>query len=108
MPTWWIGLPKNTRSPGCRSDCATRWVTAYCCWLECGSETPPRAQAHMVSPEQSKVDGPAAAHSYGLPICAYASATAAPARPLAGPSYVGVSSLDRLREARASAAARLA
>src|SRR5215213_4410945 len=51
---------------------------------ECGRLTPACPHAYMVRPEQSKVDGPDAAHTYGLPSLDLAAATATPARPLTG------------------------
>src|SRR5215207_9406279 len=51
---------------------------------ECGSETPAFPHAYIVRPEQSNEDGPAAAHTYGLPSTDFAAATAIPARPLTG------------------------
>src|SRR5829696_369444 len=84
MPTWWMGLPKNTRSPGWSSERATRVPELICIPDECGRETPACAQAHMVRPEQSKASGPAAAHTYGLPSFDLAASTATAARPLTG------------------------
>ena len=53
MATWWIGLPKNIRPPGCTAPRDTRVVPLYCMPELCGSETPAAAQAALVSPEQS-------------------------------------------------------
>src|SRR5665647_1313869 len=39
--------------------------------------TPAAAQARMVRPEQSKLSGPEAPYTYGLPTCCWAQATAA-------------------------------
>src|SRR5437762_13763631 len=76
MPSWWIGLPKKTRSPGWRSPSDTRLVASYWAEAEWGSEWPACPQLHIVRPEQSKLSGPAAPYSYGLPIWRRASSTA--------------------------------
>src|SRR6185369_5718246 len=76
---------------------------------ECGSETPACAQAHIVSPEQSNVDGPAAAQTYGLPSFDLAAATAVAAPPLAGTLTVGAPAEGSVRvsfrDARSTGAA---
>src|SRR5689334_2337266 len=104
MPTWWFDgpeEPKNTRSPGCRSLIGTCGKLRYCDCEPCDIETPPCAHAIIVSPEQSKLSGPAPAYWYGLPICARAYATAAEAPPLGAgiePGSTPVSAEDALDE----------
>src|SRR5882757_5639214 len=75
-PTWWIGDPKNTRSPGCSSLCETWGSELYCASALCDSDTPAAAHAYIVSPEQSNESGPDPAYTYGLPSCALAVSTA--------------------------------
>src|SRR5690606_23967071 len=52
-----------------------------CAAALCGRYTPALAHAAIVSPEQSNEFGPAAPHTYGLPIWAHAYFTAVPALP---------------------------
>src|SRR5215471_15580828 len=89
MPTWSAGLDVNTRSPGCSALIGiSGWNMLYCAPEKCGSDTPACAQAIIVSPEQSKQVGPVPPVQYDLLIWASAYATAAPARPLGGGSWV--------------------
>src|SRR4030081_635058 len=79
----WPRPEKYTRSPGWRSEMEMCGVAAHCAYVEWGNDTPAARHAYIVRPEQSKLSGPEAAHWYGLPICARATATASPA-PLPG------------------------
>src|SRR3954447_1321077 len=63
-------------SPGCTALRGTFGRLAYCAAAECGSETPACAHAHIVRPEQSKDEGPAAPHTYGAPMSDSAAAAA--------------------------------
>src|ERR1700741_219616 len=89
MPTWWIGFPKNTRSPGWSSDCETCGNDRYCASALWGSATPAAAHAYIVRPEQSKTSGPDPAYTYGLPSCARAVSTATCADPLGAGTLPG-------------------
>ena len=62
----------------------TRGKDVYCVAAKCAIDTPACFQAIRVRPEQSKVSGPAAAKTYGLPSCAIVYATASLARGLGG------------------------
>src|SRR5438132_14314434 len=84
------------------------WVVAeYWATVLCGRDTPAARHAHIVSPEQSKLPGPAAPHSYGLPSWRWASAMAAAApllAPTAGPGPIWGATVWRARLAAAAAA----
>src|SRR5262245_4472720 len=82
MPTWWMGLPKNTRSPGSRALWETCGIALYWAAAECGRSTPAALHEYMVSPEQSNELGPAAPQTYGLPSWASAVWTATEAAPV--------------------------
>src|SRR4051794_18522174 len=84
MPTWWIGEPKNTRSPGSRASIGTWGSDSYCASALWGSDTPAAAHAYIVSPEQSNTSGPEPAYTYGFPSCASAVLTATEAWSLDG------------------------
>src|SRR5436305_15170163 len=71
-------------SPGWTALSGTFGRLAYCAAAECASATPACAHAHIVRPEQSNEDGPAAPKTYGAPITDSAAATAVPAPPEAG------------------------
>src|SRR3954454_15711223 len=75
MPTWWMSLPKNTRSPGCSALSGTWGSDEYCACDEGGSEWPAGPQAQAVRPEQSKLPGPDAPDLEGLPILRGGSST---------------------------------
>src|SRR3954465_1334647 len=63
-------------SPGWTALSGTFGRLASCAAAECGSDTPACAHAHIVRPEQSKEDGPAAPKTYGAPITERAAAAA--------------------------------
>src|SRR3954464_9518064 len=71
-------------SPGCTALRGTFGRLAYCAAAECGSETPACAHAHIVRPEQSKDEGPAAPNTYGAPTTDCAAAAAVAPAPVAG------------------------
>src|SRR3954469_642656 len=56
---------KKTRSPAWIAD--TALPIAYCAYELCGRLTPAWPKAHITSPEQSKLPGPAAPYLYGAP-----------------------------------------
>ncbi len=56
-------------------------MSAHWSPVKCGRSTPAACQAIMTSPEQSNPYGPAPPHTYGLPSCASAYATASARRP---------------------------
>src|SRR5437879_12590729 len=77
MPTWpgpvWPGLKsKNTRSPGCSWPLGTSAPHQYWSSESRGMVTPALLYALIVSPEQSKLSGPTAPNTYGLPSWALA------------------------------------
>src|SRR5215211_2465054 len=77
-PTWWTGLPPNTRSPGWSWSALMRWLMLNCERDECGRDFPPAAHAYMVRPEQSKpFPGVAPPQRYGTPSWDFAAAMAA-------------------------------
>src|SRR6266478_4656895 len=76
IPTWWIGCPKKTRSPGWSWSVLTCLNEAYWSAAECAMTTPACRHEDIVRPEQSNVSGPAPAQTYRLPICAIAARTA--------------------------------
>src|SRR3954447_1094485 len=71
-------------SPGWTALSGTLGKLAHCAAAECGSETPACAQAHIVRPEQSNDDGPAAPNTEGAPITVWPAAAALPPAPVAG------------------------
>src|SRR6476646_4409611 len=71
MPTWWAGLPKKTRSPGC--GLLARVAAMRCSSAVRGSEMPILWKTYCVKPEQSKPDGVVPPQTYGTP--AYWAAT---------------------------------
>src|SRR3954452_19563461 len=70
--------PKKPRSPGCNCSLETGTPTLYCAYVECGSETPTCAYAHITRPEQSKPPGAAPAQTYGVPSWDIATPTTPP------------------------------
>src|SRR3954453_5899588 len=77
-------------SPGWTALSGTLGKLAHWAAAEWGSETPACAQAHIVRPEQSNDDGPAAPNTYGAPITDWAPAAAVTPAPRAGGGLRGV------------------
>ena len=96
IPTWWIGDPKNTRSPGSSWLMSTWGSESYWAAALCERETPAAAQAYIVRPEQSKTSGPEPAYTYGFPSWALAVSTATWASGLSagGPAEESLVPLD--------------
>src|SRR5680860_1804617 len=84
MPTWWIGEPKKTRSPGRRSSRATGTPTPNRARLAWGSDTPSCAKEYLTRPEQSKPLGDSPPHTYRTPTYCIATPTTGLPRAEAG------------------------